>query len=154
MLDHMRDQMIAAIESAAAYAEWSVRTIGEATWFQVRPGRADRIILQNARFTASSPIAIRILDCAIREVQDPQRVGNTLRYVSLETGVEVEVSLVLLEAIRVLIAPETRENQSVDQETLATATRQKLVKTGDDEHHVILTTVGCEAMAIARLLQS
>jgi cellobiose-specific phosphotransferase system component IIC len=90
----------------------------------------------------------------MRQVQNVERIGDMVHYVSLHTGGVAEVPLTLMDAIRVLIAPETRKAKSADQKTLATALQRGLVTTGDDAHHVVLTVQGNEAITIAQLLQA
>jgi len=151
MLASMRDQVIAALESATPKSTWRNQAIGQDAWLTVGSDRSDRVTLQGGHFNDMSEHAAAMLETALKKVQKPRKSGDTLTYISLQTGKQFTVSLTLIRHVKVLTAPETREKKTVNAVHYAAASTQGLVAAGTEEHHIILTDEGRNALKIERI---
>lgn len=147
----LRDTVIAELKTEAG-ENWRESTLGNDVVMAVGSGRGMSVILRDNQFHGVTPQAAPILDAALKKVQNPTQSGDTVSYTSLRTGERVTAALVMITQIRVLIAPETRENQRVNAAHFEAAERLGLVRRGDDEHHVVLTDEGKDALKAVRLL--
>jgi hypothetical protein len=147
----LRDKVIATLKQAAG-DNWIISTLGDDVMMMVGPGRGMGIVLRSGHFRSITPKAVPVLAAALKAVQKPQRSGDTLVYTSLRSGERISIPLALINHIRVLTAPETRENRSVDAAHFAAAEQLGLVERGDDEYHIVPTDEGKDALKVAQLL--